>query len=599
MTYESFDAAGIKLSATALREKGQYKTSCPSCSGGAKHKGKKDLSVNVATGVFRCWNPGCGFIGNIREKVIKKTYSRPAPLKVPTQLDTQWVQWFSERGISQLTLRKMGVLTYKGKEKTAVVFPFIQDGNLIFYKYRFFNKSFMTSKEAEMIFYNLDSIKGKSEVIITEGEVDALTWVENGLDEKYGIISVPNGANIKGGELEYFDRAAKLLSHVKKFYIAVDDDEAGEILKEELCRRIGKDKCLIVKYLHKGQSFKDVNDLHKSIKDVANRKAIISDCLKSAAPYPIQGVFRVDDSSVTRKINDVWENGRQAFDKVGWATFDNHCSFNRNGGFTAISGPPNVGKSDFIFNISVALAAFHGWKFGILSPETGEPDEIIESLFMIYSNKVMQKDVVKEEEKNEILAWINEHFIIMDDVNMVNLKLETFLEIGRQLVYDYGVNCIVADPYNNFENAFSGNGGNDMSSYLNFQFTQVRSFTRKNNCHVIFGTHPKVFDLSKPMGIYDLNGGAAWANKSDNLIFLRRLYQEKTRGEENYKNGIGDDIEVTIKKIKKRYAGRVGQVIFKYNVLTGVMGETAHFKGVRQRLIEQQIDKQYEEDVPF
>lgn len=598
MTFISFEEAGIKLSATALKERGQYKAACPKCSSTSKHKGKKDLSINVEKGMFRCWNPGCNFIGSIKPEKAVKTYSRPTPIKPPSQLDTQWVQFFAERGISQTTLRKMGVLTYRGKEKTAVVFPFFIDGNLIFYKYRFMDKSFMTSKEAEMVFYNLDSIKGKSEVIITEGEIDCITWVENGLDSKYGIISVPNGANIKGGDLEYFDKAAKKLSHVERFYIAVDDDEAGEVLKEELCRRIGKDKCLIVKYLHGDKSFKDVNDLHKSISDEDNRKLIISDCLKNAIPYPVEGVVSLDDA--WDDFMEIYERDNvRTGDEIGISNFDKLCSFEKNYGIHLVAGPPNVAKSDILFNIAVRLAAFYDRKFLIFSPETGKPADIYKALFQIYSNIQLSKKTISQQELVSMKEWIKSHFWIVNDLELKKMSYKSFMEISKKMIFDYGITDIIADPLNAFMDMFTGSG-DTMSVHLTNVYTEWQHFSKMYGCPLFFGCHSKAFDTSQDMKIFDMYGGSANMNKADVVIFVRRLYEADERiREERKRNGVGDRIKLQVKKVKKRENGAVGEATMEYNILTGVIDETIQFKSVRQINIEKQISKQYEEDVPF
>lgn len=52
---------------------------------------------------------------------------------------------------------------------------------------------------AELLPYNIDAIKGQKECIITEGEMDALSFIECGRTD---VVSVPNGAN---ANLSYLD----------------------------------------------------------------------------------------------------------------------------------------------------------------------------------------------------------------------------------------------------------------------------------------------------------------------------------------------------------------------------------------------------------
>ena len=90
--------------------------------------------------------------------------------------------------------------------------------------------------------FNIDCIdleETKESVIITEGEIDAMSFYESGLDN---VISVPNGASKGNNNLQYIDSSALHLEKVEKFYLALDKDEAGTKLENEISRRLGKDK---------------------------------------------------------------------------------------------------------------------------------------------------------------------------------------------------------------------------------------------------------------------------------------------------------------------------------------------------------------------
>lgn len=86
----------------------------------------------------------------------------------------------------------------------------------------------MLESGAELIPYNLDSIIGQSECIITEGEMDCLSFVEIG---KSNCISVPNGAN---SNLTYLDDFIDGWFEDKEtIYIASDTDTKGLLLRDE------------------------------------------------------------------------------------------------------------------------------------------------------------------------------------------------------------------------------------------------------------------------------------------------------------------------------------------------------------------------------
>ena len=67
-------------------------------------------------------------------------------------------------------------------------------------KFRSGQKHFKMVKDAELIPYNIDSILDTPECIITEGEMDAASFVTIG---RRDVVSVPSGAN---SNLTWLDR---------------------------------------------------------------------------------------------------------------------------------------------------------------------------------------------------------------------------------------------------------------------------------------------------------------------------------------------------------------------------------------------------------
>ena len=117
--------------------------------------------------------------------IDKRVYKRPEMPK--DALSKKWIDWFAARGISYDTLLKMKVSQVnewmpvaKGITDT-VCFNYFRNGELINIKYRADNKDFKLAKDAELIFYNLDAIKGHNYIVITEGEIDALSVYQSGI----------------------------------------------------------------------------------------------------------------------------------------------------------------------------------------------------------------------------------------------------------------------------------------------------------------------------------------------------------------------------------------------------------------------------------
>jgi len=256
MYYDKLYDLGIKLS----RRSGSEKTKCPQCSDGRKNKHDKPLSVNITTGDYCCHN--CSWKGNVRSferKRDNKKYEKPDQNMVKASVLKEKVeQWFAKRCISRGTLDKFMVFSKQEwmpqtqKEESCICFPYFRDGELVNIKFRDGAKNFKMVKDAELIFFNLQSIGDKKKVVIVEGEIDAMAVYEAGISQdfkkineetgeviegdphpysEYAVVSVPNGASKGNQRLDYLDNCADWFIGLHEIVIATDNDEAGKILK--------------------------------------------------------------------------------------------------------------------------------------------------------------------------------------------------------------------------------------------------------------------------------------------------------------------------------------------------------------------------------
>src|SRR5690606_14475026 len=148
------------------------------------------------------------------------------------------------------------------------------------------------------------------------------------------------------------------LEDVKEWIIAVDADGPGRRLEDELARRLGREKCRRVVW---PVGCKDANEVlvkHGALK--------LRECLDQAQPFPISGVFEVLDLS--EEIDHLYAHGWEKGVETGWEEVDQFYTV-RPGEFTVVTGIPNSGKSNWVDALAVNLAAAHGWRFAMFSPE--------------------------------------------------------------------------------------------------------------------------------------------------------------------------------------------------------------------------------------
>ena len=222
---------------------------CPLCSSNRKPENRKAKCAmyDWERGLGTCMN--CNEVFQLhtfkRKGGNDKVYNKPKKIANPL-LSNKVIKWFEGRGISNSTLVKMKItegqefMPQTGKEENTIQFNYFINDELINIKYRDGKKNFKLVKGAEKIFYNIDSTVGHNYVVIVEGEMDALSFVEAGISS---VISVPNGATISNNNLDYLDNCIDYFEDKEKIILAVDQDEAGENLKQELIRRLGAETC--------------------------------------------------------------------------------------------------------------------------------------------------------------------------------------------------------------------------------------------------------------------------------------------------------------------------------------------------------------------
>lgn len=578
--FGSWDELGVKIPYGKIN--GKFNAICPLCNDLRKpqNKNKKCLTVDLDRQYFKCHNDNCGKYGYIVNRGDRKEYFKPdeiLPKDLANPVSLSWVDYFSKRGISASTLRKLKVLTtlYKFpqndfQESEAVVFPYYYNNTLLFYKYRGINKEFSMSKSPQLIFWNINSVltdlkKTVKDVIICEGEIDALSWVEAGFER---VISVPNGATLSNNSAnyQYLDRTIDIFEKIETIYLSTDYDEAGQKLKDDLVRRLGHEKCKIIKLPN---GCKDANDVLK----LENGKEKLVECFENADWYPISGIRRLD-GEVEIKFDERRNGVIKKYKKLGWSPVDDLITFNNGNALTLVSGAPNSAKSQFALEIAIRQSIIHGMKWAIFSNESGEAEDVFEIIFKILTGQRLSSKETWDIPlaSNDLYLYMKkfmrEHFIIIDDVDLKSLTFTEFLDIVEQLVKKYGVSGAIGDPFNNFTNAFDEHS-KMISDSLNTTLTHAKKFCKKYDVHLILVPHPSSLAHTQGMmkSAYSINGASAWVNKPDNILLLNRQI-----GTSDYKIGLGDDVEVIVEKVKKNFAGRKGQNMLKYHVPTGRFG---------------------------
>lgn len=527
---------------------GNVKTWCPRCRPNRKNKADKSLSVNLDEGVWNCHH--CGWSGAL-PKIDKSVYQvmreqewKKPPRREITDLPRSVVKWFMDvRKISETTLKmlRIGAEPYvkDGKEHYWVVFNYYCDGELVTYKKRTADKKFQMFQGGKVIPYNIDSIKGESECIITEGEMDVLALHEAGYRN---VISAPTGSN---RNLSWMDDYVE--SHFDDkdcIYVAGDTDEAGRKLRDELVVRLGADRCKLVSW---GADCKDANDVL-----MRHGKDALRKCIEEAQDIPQEGVF--SEADYHNELRDMWHQGLHQGMTLGFANLDPILSLETKR-LMIVTGIPSSGKSEFIDEMCVRLNLLYGLKVAYFSPEnmplTYHAAKLMEKLTGVW----MRESALPQDKFENAALYLRDNFFhIMPE----NPFIDDILAGARWLVRKRGVKVVVIDPYNRIES----NQPSSMSetNYVSQVLDRLTEFAQRNDCLVILMAHPrKVSRDSDNMGIptmYDINGSANFYNKADFGVIVHRNMSDNT-------------VLVRVAKVRFRHLGQPGDTHFRYNLRNG------------------------------
>lgn len=161
--------------------------------------------------------------------------------------------------------RKLSVETltaYKVAEvDREIIFPFLRDGNPVMVKRLKLQRDpagkkdvRLTSADQEPSLFGWQAVPENARtVIITEGEIDAMSWFQFGLL----ALSVPFGGG-GGAKQSWIETEFHNLERFDEIFLSMDMDQEGRAAAAEIAERLGRHRCRVVEL-----PFKDANECLK------------------------------------------------------------------------------------------------------------------------------------------------------------------------------------------------------------------------------------------------------------------------------------------------------------------------------------------------
>jgi twinkle protein len=441
-------------------------------------------------------------------------------------LDQKHAEWLHlERKIPLEVLAMNGVVTCRGN----VAFEYVKNGILQYRKMRIVDengeKTFQRDRSgAETCLWGIDTLRDASNgtVIITEGEIDRLSVLAVGMGP---VVSVPDGAQRKEVGTEKIvpqsdkpfswlwdgDDYVEGLRDVEKIILAVDDDDKGDVLFEELSVRLGRDRCWRVKY---PDGCKDANEVLDKLGEDALREVI-----EGARPLVPDRLVRLSELDLGP--------ARASFSS-GWKELDRHlmvCAPE----LMIVTGPPNAGKSQAVLAICANQARDHGNRVAYLQFEDN-PERNIDDL-----RKYALANIDGITNRTQAFKWIDDYFFFVspsESEGDEDMGLDWLKAVIKEASQRHGCKIVVIDPWNEVEHCWARH--ESQALYLNRALRQLKRLARRYRICLIIVAHPdkqagRSGQSITQWSLYDLDGGAVWNNKADHGLII--LHNKDVKGE--------------------------------------------------------------------
>jgi len=431
--------------------------------------------------------------------VPAKSYNRPDAriLKPLTEVSPVVAYLQDTRCLSFLTWEMFGVTESELKGcGPAIAFPYVNpQGELVNIKRLALQRSesgkkiIIQEKGCAPSLFGWQAIPpGARDVVITEGEIDAMTWHQMG----YDALSIPDGA----AGSNWVDLEWENLERFATIYLNWDNDTEGQKNVEAFAARLGLSRCPIVRL----EGHKDANEALQA----GEGESYFQDAIARARPLTpkqIRDPIEFLDKVIDKFYQPEEQKGFQSalFGNIRFRSSEVTC-------WTGISGH---GKSVLLSQLMLE-AALGGYKVAIASMEMKGEATLYRMLMQSERISPVPRDDIRP-----ILEWMGGKIWIYDILGNVSPKL--LLELMEYSYSRSGVNMFVIDSL--MKCAIASDDYEAQRIFMN----DVCAFAQSTGVHVHVVAHArKGADEFKAPGKLDVKGSSDLINQPDNMMSVFR-----------------------------------------------------------------------------
>lgn len=421
-----------------------------------------------------------------------KSWAKPDPIVTVVRDESPVIAYLKGRGISVETQRKFRI-SEKGSN---VIFPFYSHtGDLTLAKWRSIEDKKKTgvTKDCRPILFGWQAVSPKTRsIVICEGEIDAMSFLEYGIE----AMSVPFGGGT-GAKQAWIEHEFDNLQRFDDIVLAMDMDDVGHKASTEIVERIGRHRCRIAEL-----PCKDINEcLMSGVSRAAISEAISQ--AKSQDPVELRNVSEFIDD-ILREFNPTAE---EAGFSLLWQK-EKTIHF-RPGEVTLLAGVNGHGKSEGMGHI--LLEAISQGEKGCVASLEFRPQRWLKRLVLQASGLSNPTD----QYVRKIVDWMSPAIWAFDVATVA--KADTLLEVFAYARRKYGITVFVIDNLSKLNIDLD-----DYNGQREFM-DRLTDFAKQHNAHVFLVTHVrKGEDDFKPTGKMDIKGSGALTDLADTVIIWWR-----------------------------------------------------------------------------
>ena len=292
-----------------------------------------------------------------------------------------------------------------------------------------------------------------------------------------------------------------------------------------------------------------------------NNKILNRETLVEINPKILEEGYKLQDVIYGEQVWDaaeaLYDNGYESAETTHIPAVDQIFKWKR-GQITLTSGLANSGKSEYIEFLALVKSYYNGDKWAVYSPENYPADEwyftFAERLLGMHLTPENKTRVSKEVFK-KAYEFVTEHFFYVYPETLSPTP-QTIKAKFLELIITKKVTGVILDPFNQLTNDYGKFNGRD-DKYLESALGDFSRFAKENSVFFNVIAHPtkmqKNADGNYPMpDVFDLAGGAMWANKMDNIMVYHRPL--------NLTDPTSNACEIETKKVKKQRLFKKGKI---------------------------------------